>query len=396
MTQLATRAEITKLARTLDLENSRLDFLDAIPADQLRTLREAVYERLFGMDLRLFTRAATFVRWLPPWLTTFLAQYLFGPMLTARVAGEMPARRAAQIGIRASTGFLADVCMHLDPRCARDLIRELPVHRIVDIALEVIRRQDFITMGRFVDYLSDDAIRALIGRIEDDGILVRAAYYMESKNRLDHVVRMMPRERLRQAILLVLDSARDIMTEVMSLIIHVSYALQRELGDLAAAQDEAVLDRIVHFVQERQLWADLLPVVLLMSEDSQRKVVNLPILRNEPTVLESIIRTAHEHELWGAVLPLVPMMNEDMINKVAEVAAQQPRLAMQQAATAALMGERWEALLDVVVRMPRLKQLELAEIVQDYGEVDPELASRLAQRAGSLGFSAGFLTRAGA
>jgi len=38
---------------TLGIENDRLNFLDVIPADQLRTLREALYERLFGMDLQL-------------------------------------------------------------------------------------------------------------------------------------------------------------------------------------------------------------------------------------------------------------------------------------------------------------------------------------------------------
>jgi hypothetical protein len=170
----------------------------------------------------------------------------------------------------------------------------------------------------------------------------------------------------------------------------VSFALQRELGDLAAEQDQAVLGRVVRFAQAEGLWAEILAVISVMSESSQRKIVNLPIFREEPAVIESILRIADEHDLWSRALPLVHLMDGEMRGMVAEIGARLPRAAMERAATAALMGEHWEALLDVVGGMPLDKQRELAEIVESYGEVDPELCARVRERAEAFGLGRAF------
>jgi len=389
MTRLAARAEVLKLCRTLGADPEQLGFLERLPAEQVRELRRAVYDRFFLLDRKLFDRVTRAFRRLPFWLGAWMAR-LAGPLLTARVAGDLPARQAARMAQRLPPAFVADVCPFLDPRCAHDLIHALPTAAILPIALELLRRRDWITTGRFVDFLPDEAIRAVLEHIENDEMLLRISFFVESPNRLDHVVHLMPAERLRQAILLAVDESRDLLTEVMSLIIHVSYALKRELGDLAAAQDESVLDRVVEAAHAQQLWTDLLPAISVLSEAAQHKVVNLPILREDASVLVSILDAAHRGALWGDVLPLVRFMDEPMRIAVARFAENLPTDALEGAAAAALLGEHWEALLDIARRISEPRQRAWATIVCGYGEVDPDLLDRIARRAGDLGFGHAF------
>lgn len=389
MTRLAARAEVHKLARTLGTAPAQLPGLDQLPAEALRDLRLSVFDRYDAFDAALYRRVARLLQALPAWLGAWIAR-LAGPLLTARVAGDLTAQVGARIAQRLTPGFVADVCLSLDPRGAHDLIHALPTRTILPIVMEMLRRKDWITAGRFVDFLPDEAIRAVLEHLDDDETLLRIAAYVESPNRLDHVVRLMPVERLRQAILLAVNPQLEIMPEVISLLVHVSYALKRDLGDLAAAQDVAVLDRVVQTAHEQTLWRDLLPVVSVLSPGAQRKVVNLPVLRADVAVLPAILHTAHHDELWGDLLPLIRLMDEPMRASIALHAADLPPEALMAAANAALLGEHWEPLLDIARRIPPTRQREWAAIVRGYGEVDPELLARIQRRASELGFGAAF------
>jgi hypothetical protein len=391
MSRLASRAEIAKLARTLGIEDSRLRFLEAIPALEIRSLREAAADALSDADHGSLRRLAALVRWLPARAVAYLAEHRFGALVTAHVAGEMPARRVTRIIHFVSTPFLADVCMHVDPRRARDLIRQQPVERMIAVALELVRRGEFLTLGSFVDVASDHVIAAVESAIGDEESLLRAAFFVQSKNRLDHLVRLMPRERVRRAILLAVDESRDLMPEVASLIVQVSYSLKQELGDLATEQSDAVLERIVRFAHAEDLWDEMLPVIAVLSVEVQRRFLNLPLLKEEPRFIESALRATDEHDFWGIALSFVHLMDDPIRTLVAEVAASQPRAAMERAANAALMGEHWDALLDMAARMPAAKQRELAEIVECYGEVDPDLVLRVRGQAERHGLAGAFM-----
>ena len=56
--------------------------------------------------------------------------------------------------------FLADVAVELDPRRADAVIARIPAERIVLISRELLRRREYVAMGRFVGHLNDDAVEA--------------------------------------------------------------------------------------------------------------------------------------------------------------------------------------------------------------------------------------------
>jgi hypothetical protein len=343
---------------------------------------------MYTQDRELFARLARLFSRLPPRLSERLAERA-GPALTAWVAAEMSSARATEIALRMPTAFTADVVVHLDPRRTSDLIRRMPIDRLLPVIEELVRRDDFMTISRFVEFFPDDTIRAVLDAINDDEALLRIAFFMGSKNRLDHLFRLLPAERMENLVVLVADDTKDLLSELLSLLIHVSYGLKRQLVDIAAAQGEGVLTRYVRGAHEQGLWADMLPVVATMSEDSQRMVVNLPVLR-EPAVQEGIIRAADEHGLWGLVLALVRGMDDENREAVAGIVAGRSRATLENAAGAALMGELWEPLLDLVRRMPPPRQEDFAAIVLAYGEVDAGLLRRIAGRAETLGFGERF------
>lgn len=394
MTQLSRRADVLKLCHALGVDSGEFEFLHALSTRELQEVRVAVRELHAQRGQRRLAWLVGLARRLPAWLVAWVSQVFFGPLLIAQVAGRLPAMHAVRIAGGLSVPYLADVCPELDPRTARDIIRRLPVGLIVEVGHELFRRGDYMTAGRFVDYLPDEALAGILNALDDDEPLLRTAFFVENRSRLDHVVHLLPRERLRDAILLVLDPRRDVMLPVISLIVHVSYALQRELGDIAAAQDERVLERVMWVAQEEGLWADLLPVIGNLSEGSQRKLVGLDMLRSNPEVLQSILATVAANDLWGDLLPCVAFMPETLLRQVADLSAVYPRRAMEQACAAALTGEHWQLLVAVVALMPPAKQAEFADVVRRYGEVDAELSGRVAALAAAAGFGAAFMSAA--
>lgn len=389
MTQLASLAELEKLAAVLEPPAALLEELrDArLPSSVIRDIRRAIAESEFGMEDARFRRLAWIANRLPVFVIHWLAVHRLGPLIVARVAGLLSARKAAHIAQRLPAGFIAEVCAHIDPRYARDLISRLPPAKVVETARLMIAQGEYITMGRFVDFLPDDSISAVLSSVEDEEELVRIAYYVESRNRLDHVVRLMPRERLRKAILLVLEPERDLMLQLMSLVFHVSYDLQHELAELAAEQEEAVLNQIVTATQAHDLWGDLLPVIALLSEDIQRKVCNLPLLREDRRVLEAILAAAEQQHLWRALLPLVPLMDALMREAVADIATGLAPPALRDIAEAALMAEQWRPLAELVSHMPESKQREIVQVLKDFSaDIDPELEQRLMEITQDYGF----------
>lgn len=163
-------AEILKLARLLGREPEQLVYLEAVAANDLRTLREQITETLFTAHEARLRRMAAASRLLPTGLVASLGQSTFGAMLSARIAGLLDVDRAVEIGGKMRTEFLADVAIELDPRRASEVIAGIPPRQIHEITAELARREEYVTMGRFVGHLSDDALSAALDALDDEAL----------------------------------------------------------------------------------------------------------------------------------------------------------------------------------------------------------------------------------
>jgi len=385
MSRLAVRAEIIKLGQVLERVPLELDFLQAIPLKDLHGLRLALDEVLFEQHRQLLRRMAVILRWLPSGLIAFLARRVLGARLFARVVAVLPARVVARVTPRLPDAFIADGVRYMDPRRLLDAIAQTPLETSQAVLSILLERRDYVSLGRLVEYLPDETIRAMERQIADDAAVVEIAFYMESKSRLEHFVGLLPRERLYQSMRLLQDpSRRALWTKVMVLLMYVSPGLQRELTDLMVAQGEAVLSALTAAIHEEGLFADLLPARAAFSQQTLQLVTNLKIMR-EPGVMEALLRAVDEGNHWGAELATLRWMDEDLLDRVAMLLGQMPQAALERVVYAAVCTELWDPLLDLVRRMPTPRQRDFAGIVLHYGAVDGGLLRRVAQRALAYG-----------
>jgi len=169
---LRSRAEVLKLARLLGRAPERLDYLQDVPISDLRLLREQVTDVLFGAQSTALARLAAASKVLPVGLMATIAEKAFGPLVSARIAGLLEPSRAVDVAARLPPAFLADVAIELDPRRASDVIARIPAGQIADVTRELVRRDEHVTMGRFVGHLSDEALSAAIDEMDDAVLLL--------------------------------------------------------------------------------------------------------------------------------------------------------------------------------------------------------------------------------
>jgi hypothetical protein len=190
-------AEILKLARLLHSDAARLSYLEAAPLKDLRALRKQVTETVFSAHEGTLRRLAAASKLLPAGLVANLGQHPFGPMLSARITGLLDPGRAVEIAARLPTEFLADTAVELDPRRASDVIAGIPAARIFEITSELARRQEYVTMGRFVGHLSEEGLDAALAALDDDALL-ETMFVTEDRLPLDQLGRRLGSERLRR------------------------------------------------------------------------------------------------------------------------------------------------------------------------------------------------------
>jgi hypothetical protein len=160
------RAEILKLARILQRDPTELGYLQRISLADLRALRDRVTDVLWNANSSTLNRLAAASKLLPAALTARISERAFGPLLSARMAGRLEPENAVSVAKRLPIPFLADLAIELDPRRASAVISLIPPAQIAAITGELVRRGEYVTMGRFVGHMGDAAMAAALGAMD--------------------------------------------------------------------------------------------------------------------------------------------------------------------------------------------------------------------------------------
>lgn len=309
MSLLATRAEIIKLARLLKLKDDQLKFLEASDVTQIRDLRERMSASLYDSSRPHLVRVAAATKLIPVALIAAIGEKFYGPVLCARVTGLMAPERAAEVAGKLPATFLADLSIELDPRSAKEVIALLPASLVVTVAKEMLKRREYITMARFVDVLSDQVIRAVMDVIKEDRALLEIAFFVESSERLEKLIGMIPEERLRGIIVTAATDENNLWPEALSMMTQVGDKLRGKMGDLTAALSDEQLSSVIAAVERNGLWSAWVGVLAAMSTESQRRVFSFADVES-PEALSALATAAKEHGLWNQLLPLLKFMND--------------------------------------------------------------------------------------
>ncbi|WP_022956750.1 hypothetical protein [Perlucidibaca piscinae] len=291
MTDFRQQAELGRLARLLHVPETGLEFLHTADVDSLRQLRTAASRLLLDSRRTLFGRIAAASKLLPTALVARIAEHSMGPLLCARVAGEMATARAIDIARHLKPEFLARAAVHLETQRACELTAALPIERVAAVAQELIRRREYIVLGELVDTLPLSIVQAILPAIDDGEALLRSAFFLEHTGRIADMLAVLPEPTLHTVI-------RTAAAEDSDLWPHA----------LALRDDEATLGSMVRGVIRHALWDVALPLRTLMPASDRRRLVNLPALHDD-AVLGELLAAARDHDLWHALLPLVSVMD---------------------------------------------------------------------------------------
>jgi hypothetical protein len=196
VTDVLAYGERVKLARTLGVDIDELAYVDALDVAQLRALRDAISARLFDDAKPALSRVAAGSKLLPTGLVARVGEKVFGAMLCARIAGLLAPPHALAIALHMPDAFLAQVSAMIDPRTAGEVVAAIPAPRIVAVARVLVGARDFVTMARFVDYLSPATIKDVIDSIPAELDLLHIAAYVESRDKLAELVGQLEEPRV--------------------------------------------------------------------------------------------------------------------------------------------------------------------------------------------------------
>ena len=255
MNNLESRAEVRKLARVLDVPPERIAFLERVDAADLRELRGRATDVLFDANLGVLQRMALATRIVPTPVLAKIAQKVFGPLLCARIAGLVDVSRGVDVASRLPPRFLADVAVQLDPRRASEIIARIPGDTVVAVARELIVREDWITIGRFVGHLPEASVSASLEALGDVALL-QSAYVLDDKSRAGNVVELLPAGRYGSALRAA--DAEGLWPQVFDLLTHLDEPLRLRFAVAAADLRPDARERAAATARELGLDPDLL------------------------------------------------------------------------------------------------------------------------------------------
>jgi hypothetical protein len=247
---LQAQAEVMKLARLLGREPDELAYLERLDPKDLRALRDGVTETLYDAHGSSLGRLAAASRLLPAGLVATIGQRAFGPLLSARLAGLLDTDKAVDVATKLPPPFLADVAVELDPRRASELIAAIAPAIIGQVTAELTARREYVTMGRFVGHLSDEAIAAALATMDDEAVL-RVAFVLEDRAQLSRLFAKLPASRSAGVIAAAADDG--LWLEALDLLNHLHKRQRKAMVLAALALEEQVVEAILDTIVAHDL-----------------------------------------------------------------------------------------------------------------------------------------------
>jgi hypothetical protein len=112
-------------------------------------------------------------------------------------------------------------------------------------------------MGRFVGHLSDAALEAALGVMDNETLLL-VGFVLEQKGRLEHLISLLPKSRLTGIILAAAQA--NLWLEALDLLGHLSVPQQNEIVAGELELDHAALEDMVAAVVEHELWEEVVVI----------------------------------------------------------------------------------------------------------------------------------------
>jgi DNA-binding transcriptional ArsR family regulator len=303
---LEIRAELTKLARMLEVEEEELFYLEEVSSDTIRLLRDQIADLLFDVEESGLTHLVGLSRMLPAPLVANVTQKVISPLLAARIAGNVEVEHAIAVTRRLPLDYLADVAIDMDPRRASEVIGGMPEPTVVRVASELAERGEAVAMGRFASHLSNEMMAASFDVI-DDAMMIEIAFVLEDKSQLAAAMELLPDERI--AGIIEVAAEQDMWPQALDLVTHLNAAQHTRLANIAAQETDEVLESLIEAAHEEDLWDVVLPMMRAMEPENLAQVARLPSIYKKP-IMNELLVSASRNKLWPDVIRMASAIDD--------------------------------------------------------------------------------------
>ncbi|HEY0889728.1 MAG TPA: hypothetical protein VGE38_08975 [Nocardioides sp.] len=313
--QLGSRLEIAKLAQALGRQPAELSYLATVPAHAIRDLRQRLTTALYARNNVRFQRIASLTRMVPTGVSATIAEKSLGPMLSARVAAMLEPDDAVRLARALEPDFVAELAASLDPGRMAPIVARMPDDLIVDVGRRLLRRKEYVTVGRLVPIVAMEPMLAVIELVGGYEIL-QVALYVDNPADLERIVDVLPDEKLR-AVIESAALAAELDEAVMLIDALSPQAIARIIGHVVE-QDPAVRDLFVRTVHRLGAWETVLTGLALLPADVLPALVNLPVTL-DPELMTAVITTARKLELGAWLMLLLITLDDEHADALATV-----------------------------------------------------------------------------
>lgn len=268
-------AQLQILARLLGAQEAQIASLERLTAEEVEALRSAISDYMFDDLAPIFARVNKVVPMIPDYLAAKVLTMVVPPEVAGRGAGAVAsdhAHRANGILKVVSPRYLADAAPYIDPRAIPTVVPEVKGELVGPAARELLRRGDYVTAARFVEFATPRLIDEMHECLDDDeGILLAGALVM-SAERVSDILRAVPEERRRRIGQVIASADDQVVVAALTVLERIEDSVAREVAQAwFAALDGEGVARVVVLAGERDLGFELESVSrLLDSDDSDR------------------------------------------------------------------------------------------------------------------------------
>lgn len=302
------RAEVLRIANLIGVEGEDIGFLARLEPETLHDFRMQLIDVYFEANpaLQRFAKLASVI---PSAVIAKLTVDAIGPILSARIVGEVDTKAAINVLKRVPVEFLCDTAVQTDPRRIQPLFKESPYEISCAIADELVRRKEYVAIGQLITYVEDAVMHHALGNASEVDILY-SSFMVEDKVKLGHGVAMLSDEKLAKIVRKAADEGMWL--EELDLLSHLELDEFRRVVNHALALEPEMLREMFDFAASNDLWYIGIPAVCLADDPSNAVAT---VLSASPAAKKSLLAELGTGEYEDEIAELLDKCDDPKLRK---------------------------------------------------------------------------------
>jgi len=297
MADILTRAQLSLLAALLQTDTANLASLERLGADDLKALRGALSDALFDEQAEAFARVGKLAPLVPNALVVTVAHRAVPPEVAGRVGGAVGlAHGDRAIGVLSGLKptYLADAAPYVDPRVIPHFAPRLPAKLLIPAAKELLRRRDYLTASRFVEFATDELIVAFERAIDDDEGIILTGVLVSDTNVMNDIMRAAGPDRSLRMARAAAAGKPEVLAALLSLLNRIDPELARPaVTELLGHPDVDVVMHVLEVATTEGVVTEVLEMSAVLDGEARACLASL----------EAWQRIAREAESWAHETP---------------------------------------------------------------------------------------------